>query len=98
VQKVLASSAALENNAAIKSQFVNERLRPWRDSVPEGSSREERAQLLISHLYERYNTRQENALVLFLQVLSSSLHYNDALRGDLEELAIELAEAVKRNR
>lgn len=68
LRKTLMDCGPFENNERLKAAFAHPKLKPWRNSVPEASSRSGRVDLAIYRLLERYNTANQNAMVLFLQV------------------------------
>jgi hypothetical protein len=71
--------------------FVDGRLSPWRNRVPEASSRQARVQALIALLADAANAAGENALVLFLQVLRDWTDPGTACYRDLETLTLTLS-------
>jgi hypothetical protein len=75
--------------------FVDARLSPWRDWLPDAPTPAERVLAVIEALSERYNPQGENALVLFLRVLSDNVPLGDACHHELAALAEETAAALR---
>jgi hypothetical protein len=78
------------SNTELRGVFVDARLSPWRNRVPEASSPASRVRAIINLLHYQYSDTQENALVLLLRVLSDHIDPGDALHHQLIELADEL--------
>lgn len=76
----------------LRAVFVDSRIRPWRDQLPEAESHFERVTRVIAFLADRQN---ESVLVLTLKVLSELHDENDNCRSTLIELATELERIVK---
>lgn len=92
LHNTLARCRQFDSSQGLQSIFVEKRISPWRDSIPEGSTRNERIDNLINALYNQANAQGENALVLFLQVLANEYPPDDALNRELSALAQALAE------
>ena len=80
------------STAELKALFVDARLSPWRNELPEANQMAARVNLAIDYLADRYTKHQENALVLFLHVLSDQ--FDDAQHFALLDLASELENAL----
>ena len=74
------------DQAALKSLFVDSRIIPWRDRLPSADDTQGRVRAAIDFLYEQRNAAGENALLLFLQVLSEQFNADDACRQELRAL------------
>jgi len=91
----LSQSPYLASGAALHTLFVDARLTPWRDHIPDNTpSRTARVNGLIHTLYAKTNTAGENALVLFLHVLADHTDPDDALHPQLLSLAADLDRAL----
>ena len=83
LHETLARCNALESDRMLRAVFVDTRLAPWRDRVPENTpDRATRVNLLIAALCDK-----TNALALLLHVLAEDAHTGDALHGELLDLA-----------
>lgn len=90
LQDLLMRCAPLESDEALRSLFVDARLRPWRNKVPTSSNVQARAENLVDFLHDKSNVLGENALVLFLQVAAERLDPGDACRRQLLAAAEQL--------
>ncbi len=79
-----------QTNRDLKNVFGDPRIAPWRAYIPEADSEASRVTNLITHLLKCCNTTGDNALALFLHVLSDQCHPDDACYRDLVGLAEEL--------
>ncbi|MBN2007232.1 MAG: tetratricopeptide repeat protein [Anaerolineae bacterium] len=81
----------LESDRALRAVFVDTRLAPWINRVPENApDRATRVNLLIAALCDQTAANGDNALILLLYVLSETVPSGDALRDELAYLAVEL--------
>jgi hypothetical protein len=74
----------------LQAVFIDSRIQPWRHSLPKSDSTANRVQAVINFLYNKYSSSQENALVLFLRVLSEQIDAGDECRQRLIDLAQEI--------
>lgn len=86
-----------ETQRELTALFVDSRIRPFRYRILECDSFGERVDMLIDRLHDQHNTDDENALGLFLQVLSERAQPGDACRQRLADLAwqVELERGVR---
>ncbi len=75
----------------LRAVFADARLNAWYQHLPQAHNPDERIRLAVDFLRNRYNAAEENALVLFLRVLSEQTSPNDACHQTLAQLADELA-------
>lgn len=94
LRAVLLRCGPFDSNGQLLALFVDSRLRPWRDRVPEASSRQARVQALIALLVDAASAEGENALVLFLQALQEWVDPGTACYQHLGELARAVSEVV----
>jgi hypothetical protein len=102
VREVLNSCGPFASNRELWAVFVDERIAPWRDDLPEADSRIDRIDALIEYLYDNFsvNTSDEegadpqNALVLFIHVLIDRTAPEDACCDTLQSVAAKLAEEI----
>ena len=90
--------ASLESDIALRSLFIDARIVPWRDDLPDANTAKQRVQALINFLYAQTNHQGDNALILFLRVLSEQHNRETACHHDLSELAAELEASLEEKR
>ncbi|MBN2393688.1 MAG: protein kinase [Anaerolineae bacterium] len=78
------------SNRELRTVFVEARLHPWRDALPEADNARNRARAIIDLLYNQYNDKHENALGLLLYVLAGQKDATDACYLHLTALAREI--------
>lgn len=87
VRGALGQCGPFDSDAVLRAVFIDARLRPWRDDVPEARSRSERIDAVIDLLHDKESAEGDNALVLLLRVLGERAHPGDACHGRLLDLA-----------
>lgn len=92
LQAVLLRCGSFASDRALWMMFVDARLAPWQDALPEAASPQERVRAVIAALVDQSNAHGENALALLLRVLSENTPPGNACHWDLAELAQEVAE------
>jgi len=91
VRDALLNCDQFQKDETLRALFVDQRVYPWRNSLSNASSPQERAQGLIDCLHDQYrHDTKENGLVLFLQVLSEHHDPATAIHHRLVGLAGEL--------
>lgn len=92
IQLLLEKCKEFTSDNTLRAVFVDSRLAPWRNMLPQASGVTERVQNSISVLFDRYHSdTQDNALVLLLRVLAEQTDPGDALQPQLTRAADELA-------
>ncbi len=86
LRTALIRSEKFESNRSLKALFVDGRIITWRSGLRQPDSTEDRVMQVIDYLHQRFNSRGENALVLFLHVLKEQLPPEDAGYRELDEL------------
>ncbi|MCA9937826.1 MAG: EVE domain-containing protein, partial [Anaerolineales bacterium] len=86
LRRVLRNCGPFDDDPKLRAVFVDSRLSPWRDNVPEAGNASARVDALISYLLPRQNNSGENALLLFLQVLRDRANPKDSCAGQLADL------------
>jgi hypothetical protein len=89
-RSALLECRAFETQSELSALFFDSRVRPFENRLRDCSSYMERVDMLIDRLQDQHNLKGENALALFLQVLSERLHPEDACRQRLADLAWRL--------
>lgn len=92
LKQALLDCGPIASDTALRSLFLDERLYPWRNSLPSADSPQRRVDALLDHLHNRKNADNEKAIVLLLHVLAELTHEKDQCRGRLLELATRLGE------
>ncbi|MBN2394513.1 MAG: hypothetical protein JXR84_27520 [Anaerolineae bacterium] len=87
---VLSSCGPFSTDRELQAVFVDSRIGPWRENVPQASSRMERVEALVNFLCDKHDARGENALILFLSVLKDRAHSGDACHQHLANLVDDL--------
>ncbi len=91
LRQTLLRCGPFDHDRNLRVVFIDARLSVWREGLPEALSRAERVDAVIAYLLDRYNRDGENALILFLRVLSEQFWQADACHQQLGELAEELS-------
>ena len=96
LEQEMIDSRLLNRINGLRSLFVDARISPFQDDLPEADNILERVRAIIEQFYRqsRADTKQ-NALVLLLQVLSDRSDSRDACRQRLAELAAQLERELK---
>lgn len=92
----LSQCGPFSNDDELRAVFIDARINPWHDGLPQAKSRIDRVQATIDWLHDRYSSTGENALVLLLHVLSELTHPGDRCREELAKLADELGSVLQR--
>jgi len=95
LRTTLLNCGPFASDSELKAAFIDARINPWRDRLPQAGNPASRVKATVDFLYNQYSETQENALVLLLRVLSDQSHSGDACHLELAELASELESAIK---
>lgn len=95
LRSTLTECAPFSSDAELKTVFVDRRIHPWRDWLPQANSVGGRVEATIDFLHTKYNSVQENALVLLLHVLGERVETGDACHQKLVQLAADLNAGAK---
>jgi hypothetical protein len=90
LQRALLECGPFANDSDIKAVFVDKRIIPWRNRLPQANNPTSRVQAVVEFLHDQFSDDRENALVLLLRVLSGRVDPGDACYGRLTQLADEL--------
>jgi hypothetical protein len=90
LRDVLLRCGPFGSNSNLRSVFVDARIHPWRERVPEAANRGARVDELIDALLDQADARDTPALALFTQVLAGLVSPDDACYQQLVHLAAEL--------
>ncbi|MBN2006276.1 MAG: hypothetical protein JXA21_23180 [Anaerolineae bacterium] len=82
------------SQAQTRALFVDKRLHPWYNHVPNADNPADRTRALIDALYDRQATQGRSALELLLYVLQEGTDPGDACYGQLGSLIEELQRNV----
>lgn len=95
LRRVLLECGPIDEDSTLRAIFVDKRLSPWKDRLPEANDRTKRVNSIINFLLNEYNEAKNNALVLLLQVLSEGLEPEDNCHHRLAILATALEHEIK---
>jgi hypothetical protein len=90
LRPILLSCGPFSSNRQLSAVFVDGRIALWKNLIPEADSQEQRLDTLVDVLASRKNIHDENALVLFLQVLLDRTHEMDSCHAQLKALIRDL--------
>lgn len=94
LREALADCEQFETNRSLRSIFVHEFLRPWRNSLPQADTLMVRVDAVINYLHDKRRRDGTNVLVLLLRVLSSQIDSEDDRHHRLATLANDLELAL----
>lgn len=96
LRQVLSSCEEFRKQRYLSSIFVVEELSPWKSSLPEAESLDERVKLTISYLADKKTEHGDSILAIFLRILSNSYDHGDERCTRLATLADQLDWASSR--
>lgn len=94
LRNVLLECGPFYSDEHLRTVFVDDRLKPWRNSLPNASSNAGRVDAVISYLVDRRNRNGESALWLLVQALRDRTDPDDACHNQLDVIAGRLAKAL----
>lgn len=95
LKKALLECEPFESDRKLRAVFAaDDRLAPWRGSLPEADSSSERIDLFVAQFLYRRNREGQNVLVLFLQVLYEKMDEEDERHKHLNDVAVLVADAL----
>lgn len=83
-----------DSNAALRAVFVTDELAPFRDDLPEASSRAKRVDACLAYLLDKRLSDGQPVLPLFLEALRDLYLEGDSLRDALNSLVGEVRNAL----
>lgn len=98
LRTVLVDCDSFVSDRGLMAIFVDERLSPWRNRLPQADNIIGRVEKVIDFLHNQYDAQGENALVLLLHVLSTRYDPGDACHQRLADLASEFEQKKIRPR
>ncbi|MBN1450150.1 MAG: formylglycine-generating enzyme family protein [Anaerolineales bacterium] len=93
-REVLLRCAEFDTNAALRTVFITPELIPFRDGMPEASSRTDRVDAVIAYLTQKYYNGH-SALALFVKMLYAKTTNGDNGSQDLKQLQTEIEYALE---
>jgi hypothetical protein len=96
LRETLLSCGPFYNGKAVQALFVDERLRPWRNHLPDADSSAGRVDAVISYLINRRNRQGESALWLLTQLLQDRADPEDACHDQLAVIGGRLQSELNR--
>ena len=91
LRDILLKCGPFDSDSHLRFVFIESRLSIWAAALPEADNRQSRIDGIIYYLHDKHNEAQENALVLFLLVLSEQVDPGDLCKQQLAKLAREVA-------
>ncbi len=96
LQRVFLASHCFDDQDRLQDLFVDSRIAPWANVVPDRDDARSRVQALISLLQSPQHAHSgECALVLFIQVMRDHLDPEDMLRSELLKLIEEVRRVLR---
>lgn len=84
--------SVFDSDVQLQAFLTDDSLSPWRNSIPQATSRSERVDALIDHLRDKCRgDTGDHALVLFLRAMQGKIDLTDEYRQHLTTLTDELA-------
>lgn len=93
LKTILVKCSAFANDESLRSRFVDPRISVWSNQLPQATDIENRVNMVVACLYNKYNDSYDNALVLLLKVLRDEIHSGDSLHKELNDLINELEQS-----
>ena len=95
LRQTLLECGPFGSDRALSAVFAaDDRLAPWRYSLPEAYGRSDRVSQFVAAFLNRQNRDGQNVLVLFLQALHDQAIEEDACHQRLNDVAIKVADAT----
>ena len=94
LKQTLLDCGPFGSDRALLTVFSDERITPWRNSVPEAYNRRERVDLFVADFLNRRNSAGRSVLVLFLQAVYDQGIEEADCQERLNDVAIEVATAL----
>jgi predicted phosphodiesterase len=89
-RNVLMKCSELDSDGSLRAVFVTSELKPFRDGLREASSKRARVDQFLSYMNDRKLSDGRPALLLFFEALYARYHPDDALRDEIEAIALML--------
>ncbi len=90
LKRVLSRCGEFQSDRTLSPVFIDNRISIWQNDLPSANSVSQRVQAVIDYLWPLSNSLNENALILFLQVLRDPIPHEDGRYKELDVLAREL--------
>jgi V8-like Glu-specific endopeptidase len=86
-----------QDHSGLVSVFADDRIAPWKPDVPSANNARNRVDLFVGQFLDRRNRAGQSVLVLFLQALHDQTGTEDECSQRLNDLAVEVANALSSN-
>jgi len=96
LREVLIECEQFGTNRRLRTFFTNDEINIWRNSLPQAETLQERVDVLISYLHDKYRRDGANGLALFIRVLSENFDQQDVRHDRLLSLEAEVINALER--
>jgi len=93
LREVLIECEQFGTNRRLRTFFTNDEINIWRNSLPQAETLQERVDVLISYLHDKYRRDGANGLALFIRVLSENFDQQDVRHDRLLSLEAEVINA-----
>ncbi len=94
LKNILSKCGPFDSEITLDAVFVDNRIAAWRKRLPHAPSPAARVDVVVGFLCDQYSNKGENALGLFLHVLSEQVSTGDVCHSQLIELANELKRVI----
>ncbi len=94
LRQTLMDNGPFDSNEELRGIFADPRLSQWRHSVPEATNRASRVNFTIAKLLDDWNANGENALYLFLVVLTENMENLDLIELTKDVRAATLQDKI----
>lgn len=93
LRDTLSRCGPFNSDEELRTAFIDSRIELWKNNLPQAKNRKMRIDFTIEYLSERWNSKKENGLVLFLQTLADQIPHNDSCFLEVTNLvqALDLA-------
>lgn len=98
LRNTLLGCGSFASNDELRHVFVDERIAPWVDGLPQANSKQRRVDAIIDYLIKETRADTgENVLLLFVHVIRESTHPQKGCYRNLSDLAAALSTALQDN-
>lgn len=97
LRETLLSCGPFYSGKELRALFVDDRLQPWQNNLPDADSSAGRVDAVISYLVNRRNRRGESALSLLVQVIRDRTDAEDACYDQLTDICRRLEQELNQD-
>lgn len=96
LRETLLNCGPFYSGKELRALFVDDRLQPWHNSLPDADSSAGRVDAVISYLVNRRNRQGDSALCLLIQVIRDRTSTEDACHDQLDRIVQRLQQELNR--